>query len=348
MRCVVLLALGGCGRLGFGDAERAIPHAQGFERTGVAHVIARTAIDTDANGLGDVPFVAIAQAAGPELALLDVDTFVVEPGVHVRVTGTRGLIIAAREIQIDGDLDAGAAGTTPGAGAATEPSSSRGSRGAHIPDVCDHGGGGGGYATAGGDGGRGAQCDDSPRARGGPPFGDDALAILVGGGAGGNGVSLECGDAIGGAGGGAIELSAQDTLTIAGIVRAGGGGGRGGLECNMNGDAGSGGGGGAGGAIYLDARRVVITGTGTVAASGGGGGGGGNGNADNGAIGPGSPGADGSATPGAGGGVIAPNAGLGGIGGGDAPPTAGGDVIHNGGGGGGAAGRVVIRDERTR
>jgi hypothetical protein len=338
MRVAFLLALCGCGRLGFAGAEeREIPHATGYERAGDRRLVVRDDIDTDAGGIGGLAFIEIAQDGGPALALVDVDTFVVEPGIHVRVTGSRGLIIAARTIQIDGDLDAGGRGATAGAGAST----TSGARGKHVgTDVCDHGGSGGGYATAGGDGGRGTGCDDSPRSPGGIAFGDASVAILVGGARGGNGVSLECGDAAGGGGGGALELSAQETLTITGAVRASGGGGAGGLECNMNGDAGSGGGGGAGGAIYLDARHLVITGT--VAAFGGGGGGGGNGNTDNGPVGAGATGTDGGTTFGTGGAGIAPNAGIGGQGGGDAPPSSGGDVIHNGGGGGGAAGRIVI------
>lgn len=331
-----------CGHIGFDevpplDPPAHVPDTTLLVGTGTL-VLGDAVIDTTELSIDGAPpahgqLVAVAQpGANTELALLQADHIIVEGTVRVR--GARGLVLLARTVEVTGTLDGGARGAMPGPGAAAE----RGGPGVHPAGVCDSGGGGGGHMTAGAAGGDGGGCTGGA---GGALLGDPALTLLVGGGAGGEGVTAACGLPPGGGGGGALQLSAQDRVTIAGTVTAGGGGGAGGLECG-DGDAGSGGGGGAGGAIYIEAARVEITGV--VAAHGGGGGGGGNGAAENGPIGRGSDGTDGGPNaPAAGGAPAAPNGGTGGAGGVDgSSPQLGASAQHNAGGGGGAAGRIVI------
>jgi hypothetical protein len=324
--CSILAA---CGRLGFdGDdpLARPIPHLpDGLVWEDQRDVVLDGPLDTASLPVFD------------GIAVLQAETITVPEGATVTITGALPVVLLARgTIAVDGVLDAGASGTRPGPGARV----SMAGAGDHpAGDVCDSGGGGGGHATPGAIGG-GNTCAASGGS-GGRIEGDDAITILAGGAAGGDGVSLACGIPAGGGGGGALQLSAGQKIIIRGQVLAGGGGGAGGPECG-DGDAGAGGGGGAGGAIVLDADIVTIDGD--VFAHGGGGGAGGNGLLENGPVGAGGAGSDGrSLAPAAGGLEPAPNAGRGGAGGTTTTPPGSSDVVeHNAGGGGGAVGRIVI------
>ncbi|MGE0868275.1 MAG: hypothetical protein AB7P03_06930 [Kofleriaceae bacterium] len=286
-----------------------------------------------------VRFALASQPAIGELAILDVRDLSVE--AELRVIGTRGLVIAAAgTVTISDAIDAGALGTTPGAGG-FDPGAGdgAGSNGVQVGND-DSGAGGAGFATAGGDGGDGGETGAVGGAAGGLAIGDPQISTLVGGSGGGAGLAggaLPC--ALGGAGGGAIQITAR-TIVLDGVISAGGGGGRGGRACS--GAAGSGGGGGAGGAIYLEAGAVL--GAGAISANGGGGGEGSDNilpaNGDHGDDGPriGGPAAGGSASS---------YGGNGGAGGSIDGPTKGGrpqsgTAAVNAGGGGGAAGRIYV------
>lgn len=344
----LLLALAACGRSGFDERAPFEPPSHVSDSLTLDAdgdlVLGTSVIDTTALTIDGAPpahgqLVMIEQlGGGPELAVLQAQRITISDGAVVRIVGSRGLVILARTIDVGGTLDASASAGTAGPGAAPIKAAS----GVHeAGNVCDSGGGGGGHGGAGGTGGDSASC--TVGGPGGAMIGDEALTRLVGGGAGGDGVTGACGIPPGGGGGGALQLSAVERVAISGggAVLAGGGGGIGGLECG-DGDAGSGGGGGAGGAIYIEAPTVVLDGL--VLAHGGGGGAGGNGLTQNGPIGKGGDGAGGtSSDPAAGGVPPAPNAGAGGTG--ATGLLAAGDGMtsnHNAGGGGGGVGRIVI------
>ncbi len=151
------------------------------------------------------------------------------------VTGPRALVLLAYEdVTITGTIELGATGEEAGPGAAFTQS---------IETA------GGGLGSSGGNDGAA------------PSF-DEALVPLIGGVSGGASCS-----APGGGGGGALQISAGQTITVTGVISAGGGGGNGGpSDC-------AGTGGGSGGVVLLEAPEVSATGK--VLANGGGGGGGG-------------------------------------------------------------------------
>jgi hypothetical protein len=292
---------------------------------------------------------------GSEIAILHVGDLTVGSGATVRVVGSRPfVVISSGDIRIEGDIDAGARGETPGAGGA-EPGQGPGAGmpGSHTDDGRDSGGGGAGHGTDGARGsdgcqsnGGGSDCAALDRPLGGPGgalYGDAQVTTLTGGSGGGTGGSGSvdsspgCAPGPGGAGGGGVQLYAIGTITVAsgGGIRAGGGGGTGGEGANCA--AAAAGGGGSGGVIYLQADRIDLAGT--LAANGGGGGAGagvgsnGDGGSD-GALG---------ATPAAGADEFDEDASAGGAGGAGATgPVPGEDDDENGGGGGGAVGRVVL------
>ncbi len=182
------------------------------------------------------------------------------------------------------------------------------------------GGGGGGYGTPGASGNT---------VKGGGPFGDPEITILVGGGGGGAG---DGGGNFGrgGGGGGALQIVSNAHIAIAGLggINAGGCGGKAGTGGND-----SGGGGGAGGTILLEAPFVDVAGT--LAVNGGGGGGGGGGNAR--------PGSNGTLdrVPAAGGAGDGTNE-QGGAGAAGATDAGAGSNGTTPGGGGGGMGRIRI------
>lgn len=127
------------------------------------------------------------------------------------------------------------------------------------------GGGGGGFGAKGGDGrfsGSGGHC--SQTASGGPAYGNERLAPLIGGAGGGGASGGGSFAGSGGAGGGgAILLAVSGTLAVNGSIRANGG------NAGATGGAGAGGrgGGGAGGGIRLIA--TTLSGNGAITATGG-------------------------------------------------------------------------------
>ena len=307
-------------------------------------------IDTTQLAIPNLPSgVTVDQVAqdpgGPELMVIHARDVQIAAGATVRIVGSRPLVILARRITVDGTLDASADLDTPGGGG-YGPAMGTGAGGAGTHNGIDHdsGGGGGGFGTAAGAGGAAgtmAGCASGATATAGLAgiaVGSDVLAVLEGGSGGASGAMGTCTTSNGGAGGGAVQLSAYETLTITGVIAAGGGGGLGGVFCNTN-DAGAGSGGGAGGAIYLDAPMVMHGGL--LAANGGGGGGGGCGPG-----GSGTPGGNGSAdmTAAAGGqigGSCGAPGGAGAVGGTAPEPGVDNLCDGNGGGGGGAVGRIV-------
>lgn len=355
VRLAVLVALlvAACGRIGFESSdEQFLPaHLDEPPPHATASLVLRDTIDTTAltiDGTAPAPgasFSTRLQQAGPEVALLLAGDVTVPAGSTVRVIGTRPLVIVATAIQIDGVIDAGARGATPGPGGGASGQGAGAGSSTQKPaaDVCDPGAGGGGFAQAGASGGSESCTGDA--GAGGVVYGDDMLVTLVAGSGGGRGSGGDCASSAGGGGGGAIQLTAFRLLSVTGGITAGGGGGRGGPDCGT-GDAGAGGGGGAGGAIFLQARTLDLRGT--LAANGGGGGAGGNGDPTNGPVGDGEPGEDATLlASGTGGVAITPtSSGNGGDGGTDvAPPTPGIDAEYNPGGGGGGVGRIVVEQE---
>jgi hypothetical protein len=297
--------------------------------------------------------------AGSQIAILHVGDLTVGSAATVRVVGNLPfVVISSGDIQLDGRIDAGGRGQTPGAGGAGPGQGPGvGQSGSHDNDGPDSGGGGAGHATAGARGSDGCRsgpggfsdCGDTDLPSGGlagESYGNPEVTTLTGGSGGGSGGSGSasgapgCAAGQGGVGGGAVQLYAVGAITITGGggIQAGGGGGAGGNGLGGGSCAPSaGGGGGSGGVIYLQAERIELAGT--LAANGGGGGAG----ATQGEF----PidGSDGGlgATPAAGGIEAGGDSSRGGTGGaGATPPTQGEDDDENGGGGGGAVGRIVL------
>jgi len=268
--------------------------------------------------------------------LISIDALQIGASASLRVVGDKPLIVAAwSRIDVVGTLDASSAGGALGAGAngagcATATAGGNASGGGG-------GGGGGGFQGMGGSGGKG-----NGTTAGG--LGGNAVAIpmLAGGCRGAKGGDGSTAGAQGGDGGGAVQLTARDTITITGVVHAGGAGGRGATTTLDDSSSGpGGGGGGSGGMIGLEAP--IVTGSGTLAANGGGGGEGADSSA--GQL-PGANGADGApGTTSASGGAqnVAGNGGTGSAG----AQLAGGlgvdDATDGGGGGGGGAGYIFVR-----
>lgn len=296
-----------------------------------------------------VTFDTSPQEAGdaPEIAVLHVRRLIVANNATVNVRGDRPLVvIASREITVDGVLDASAAGGRPGAGGSlAQAGAGAGGDGEHAPNSFrESGGGGAGFGTAGARGGHAIcmpNCTNAEGGEAGDSYGAPALPNLVGGSGGGQGgVDGQCTPGAGGAGGGAVQLYSGISIDIGanGGIHVGGGGGSGGMSCS---NSSAGGGAGSGGAIFLQAPDV--THQGTLAANGGAGGGAGSGSG-----GDGDPGDDGvlgvtAAMGGGGGGSTGQAGGNGGTGalaplqGVDDPGNGG-----NGGGGGAAVGRIAI------
>lgn len=131
------------------------------------------------------------------------------------------------------------------------------------------GAGGGGFGANGGNGryfgpGPLGACTGTQTALGGPAYGNERLAPLIGGagggGAAGGGSFAGSG---GGGGGGAILLAVSGTLSVNGSIRANGG--NGGAVAGAG--TGGVGGGGAGGGIRLLA--TTLSGNGAISAAGG-------------------------------------------------------------------------------
>ena len=281
-----------------------------------------------------------------EVAVLHLHSLTVQAGATVQIVGTRPLIVVASDtIVVSGRLDAGAKGSTPGAGGfAPGMGDGRGLRGAHQGTYSDSGGGGGGFGDHGGAGGAITGCATPlPGGMPGASEGDDPISVLQGGAGGGASEGTACSDNLGGAGGGAIQLTSNKSVFVdeTGVITAGGGGGTGGTDCGGS-DGNSGAGGGAGGAIVLQAP--MVTNQGIIAANGGGGGGSGSG----GGIPPdtGNPGedahpSDAIALGGMGIGPSGIDGGAGGVADTGAQAGMANSCSNNAGGGGGAVGRIA-------
>lgn len=301
-------------------------------------------IDTSAPSIsvmlpgGDSLDVRPQAGGGPDLAVLHVGSLRVDGTANVQVTGSRPLVIVAGDmVEIDGAIDAGGHGITPGpGGAASGMGSGAGGAGKHeSSDDSDSGGGGAGYGTAGAAGGGISGLCTLAGGSAGPAYGDAPITTLVGGSGGASSSGTACSPDPGGGGGGALQISSAVGIAISGVINVGGGGGHGATDCGQS-DVNSGAGGGAGGSLVLQAPAIVNTGV--LAANGGGGGGSsstGSGNA--------MPGQDAHASTAVATGGTGPRA-MGGSGGaGTTAPTSGGGAAcgNNAAGGGGAVGRIA-------
>jgi hypothetical protein len=271
----------------------------------------------------------IVQPGGVEIRVVSADAVDLQEGAILRATGKRPLVLVSwSDLTVAGVVDVGSRPGSAGAGADPEtcPDADR-QDGENSGDGAG-GGGGGGFGSPGARGGDG-NAGDADGGDGGDPL--SLPGALRGGCPGGDGGNQSAGD--GGPSGGAVHLVARDTLTIAGIVTAGGSGGGG-----STGNRGGGGGGGSGGMIELEAGTVRLARTGVLASNGGGGGGGGDGGV---AL----PGEDGraAAAPARGG----LRQGMGADGGdgafADVAAERGEMANRGGGGGGGGTGFIVIR-----
>jgi hypothetical protein len=255
----------------------------------------------------------VSQPGGVDICVLRYSTLTIATNQTLSVVGSRPIaLVADYDLKIDGILDVSANGTTSGPGG-----------GVIVSGACASGvggGGGAGYRTMGGSGG------GSDGAGGGPSGPSPASLLDLRGGTRAQVTSNECRP--GGAGGAVTLVSCRGTVSIPGMIDAGGGGGVGNTSTqSMNIAAG---GGGAGGTIVL--QGMMIDATGQFYANGGGGGGV--------TIPFGAPGADGPRSTGnAAGGSGAGDGGKGGSG--TFNPTNGRETATGsvgGGGGGGSAG----------
>jgi len=175
---------------------------------------------------------------------------------EVKVSGTRGLIVIAKSVDISNVIHVEAVGPTAGPGGAGATAGTghgfNGGTGTIFSLTTEGGGGGASHATAGGAGGTAINAGaGGPGATYGMTLTD--LSGGSGGGLGGNGA---CGPA--GAGGGALQISADASITVelGGVVNAGGGGAP--ASCA---------GAGSGGTILFEARAITVLGV--LSANGG-------------------------------------------------------------------------------
>jgi hypothetical protein len=270
--------------------------------------------DVDANCTGGV----VSQTGAPDICVVRNRTITVTQAATLTVVGARALaLVGDTSTTITGVLDVSANGRISGPGGGTSVSGGI--------ETTANGGGGAGFLTSGGAGG--STAADGGAANGGTASTNPAqLDVLVGGTTN-----------FGGGGGAVALITCRGTLTVDGLIDAGGGGGRGGFVGGVVPHAGNGG--GSGGNVVLQGINVIVTGQ--LYANGGGGGSGKPGTAATG-----NAGADGtrSLSP-APGGVPVEQEGAGGDGGvggrlpgsGKKPGAAG-----SAGGGGGSAGFLQV------
>lgn len=311
-------------------------------------------LDTNTCGLtvGSTTALGIIQtpSGGTQACVIGLESLVVAANGTLAVQGAVPLVLlVSQSVTINGLLDLGGKGSTPGPGGANGgsapsggPGASGGGTGGGTVCYCtagaldDCGGGGGGYGSSGAVGGD-EENGCATKSTGGASHGNPTLVPLTAGSGGASAGQTTAGmpTTEGGAGGGALQISCQSTITVKGAITAGGGGGRGGY---LSGGASGGGGAGSGGGILLEA--AIISGTGLVAANGGAGGA-----SSITACTKGGDGEDGGpslqAAIGGQSGTTACAAG--GDGGwGTTLPTPGGGTVNGGGGGGGAVGRIRL------
>jgi hypothetical protein len=198
----------------------------------------------------------VAQPNGPEICVLHFPSFKLEANKTFEINGSRVFaLVADRDLTIDGILDASATSWSTNGPCGDFIHS--GTSSANGPA-----GGGAGYRTIGASGGNGsAAAGNGGAATSTPPTVTTTLY-------GGTRPTKAIYSHPGGAGGGLTLISCRGTLSISGIVDAGGGGGSG---ENAGGKQHPADGGGSGGTIVLQGMQVNVTGT--VTANGGGGGG---------------------------------------------------------------------------
>lgn len=208
----------------------------------------------------------------PQVSLLAFDDVTIAAGANVRVTGSRALIVFARntitiagEINADGGRDTDPAAPGPGGGAGAVGATAAGGCGGGPNGDFDSqnqdagGGAGGSFGRKGGDGG------DNLGATAANVCADTLKVKLQGGSGGGRGGNPnDSGN--GGGGGGAVQFTAGLSISVAGLLHAGGAGGQSSLI------QGGGGGAGAGGGFLFEAPTVTILTNATIVTNGGGGG----------------------------------------------------------------------------
>ena len=178
----------------------------------------------------------------------------------------------------------GSVATSAGANDTTRCATRAGSPGT-ASTASDTGGGGGGGAAGADDGGDGTDGTNGNSPNGHGNHGahgskiTSTLSPLVAGCAGGKGGSTNGNGTpgVGGSGGGAVQISAQQSITIDGVINAAGHG-----SSVPTAQTGAGGG-GSGGAVFLEGGAVTIAASASVCADAGAGGqGGGSSNSGNG------------------------------------------------------------------
>lgn len=199
----------------------------------------------------------VMQTNGPDICVFRHGKISVPSGVTLTITGTRAVaFVADTQLEIAGTVDLGANGDVSGPGGGATSS------GGYTSAV--KGEGGAGFQTAGGHGG---ELADGSGANGGPPL--DAIASPTF--AGGPNAGTRTGHGAGG--GAAMFVACSGSITVSGLLDAGGSGGAGGYfdpNDGANGTYYGGRGGGAGGQLLFQARSITVSGT--VVANGGGGG----------------------------------------------------------------------------
>jgi hypothetical protein len=176
----------------------------------------------------------------------------------LKVVGTLPIaFVASDTIAVDGLVDVSADGSAAGPGAAGSAAGCNGGSVRTFP--CNvacvlPGAGGAGNAIEGGAGG-------DPDATSIASVGVGEVGFALVGGCAGGAILNSSGvvTTYGGAGGGAIQLVAGTTITLNGVIHAGGGGGQGGTNTA----------GGSGGVVILEAPAVQIDAAGGIAANGG-------------------------------------------------------------------------------
>src|SRR5688572_2504505 len=241
-------------------------------------LLGRYVYDTDTGMLTDpatgttTPPSLIVDQGTQDARVLVADSFSLGATSVLRVVGDLPLIIASDStIVINGNItassvdpslvvgDPAGAGANPAICADTAPT-----EGAPAAGTADNqGGGGGGGGAFQGDGGDGGDGTGAAKGTKGtkvdPP---DELRGGCAGAAGGAGNGVSGGTA--GSGGGAIELAARTSITVSGLVQAGGARGGRGLQGVSSGGAGTtaggagAGGAGSGGMIVLDTATLTL------------------------------------------------------------------------------------------
>ncbi len=208
----------------------------------------------------------VLTALDPDVRVLIVDRLEIQAGATLSVVGAMPLVIVSwDDIAMQGTLNVNSTRVRPGPG--SDPATCGSSTG--TPGTFRGGGGGGALGGNGGDGGNDGGANGAKGESIGTP---SSIRGGCGGGVGGAGIGNGGKPGVGGSGGGAVYLVAQTTISVGGVLHAGGAGGQGAQLSDVARAAG--GGGGSGGYIGLEAPTVTVASSAVLAANGGGGGGG--------------------------------------------------------------------------